>query len=164
MALLLFAAIALTGCNQQQTPPASETPPAAEEQSPSEAPQAEETTPTEDKFPGEVEDATELETEDITEGSGAEAQDGSIVSVHYTGWLKDGTKFDSSRDRGQPFQFRLGEGMVIAGWEEGVKGMKVGGKRILVIPPDMGYGEAGSPPVIPPNSTLVFTVELLDVQ
>jgi FKBP-type peptidyl-prolyl cis-trans isomerase FkpA len=97
-------------------------------------------------------------------GSGAEAQAGKTVSVHYTGWLTDGTKFDSSKDRGQPFSFPLGAGRVIKGWDEGVAGMKVGGKRTLVIPPDLGYGARGAPGAIPPNATLKFEVELLEVK
>jgi FKBP-type peptidyl-prolyl cis-trans isomerase FkpA len=97
-------------------------------------------------------------------GTGAEAQTGKTVSVHYTGWLLDGTKFDSSKDRNQPFSFPLGGGQVIKGWDEGVAGMKVGGKRTLVIPPDLGYGARGAGGVIPPNATLKFEVELLDVK
>jgi FKBP-type peptidyl-prolyl cis-trans isomerase len=97
-------------------------------------------------------------------GTGAEAHKGKTVAVHYTGWLLDGTKFDSSRDRNQPFSFPLGQGQVIKGWDEGVAGMKVGGKRTLVIPPDLGYGARGAGGVIPPNATLKFEVELLDVR
>jgi FKBP-type peptidyl-prolyl cis-trans isomerase FkpA len=97
-------------------------------------------------------------------GTGTEAQAGKTVSVHYTGWLLDGTKFDSSKDRNQPFSFPLGGGQVIKGWDEGVAGMKVGGKRTLVIPPDLGYGARGAGGVIPPNATLKFEVELLDVK
>lgn len=104
-----------------------------------------------------------LEKTDIVVGTGAEAVAGKSVTVHYHGTLTNGTKFDASRDHGQPFQFTLGRGQVIRGWDEGVAGMKVGGKRKLVIPPDMGYGARGFPPVIPPNSTLVFEVELLGV-
>jgi FKBP-type peptidyl-prolyl cis-trans isomerase FkpA len=96
-------------------------------------------------------------------GTGAEAMPGQQVSVHYTGWLPDGTKFDSSVDRGKPFVFPLGAGRVIAGWDEGVEGMKIGGTRTLVIPPKLGYGSRGVGP-IPPDSTLVFRVELLGVQ
>ncbi len=105
-----------------------------------------------------------LKYEDLKVGDGAVADNGSKVSVHYTGWLADGTKFDSSLDRGQPFEFTLGNGNVIRGWDEGVKGMKVGGKRKLTIPPDLGYGAAGAGGTIPPNATLTFEVELLGVQ
>ena len=103
-----------------------------------------------------------LQYHDEQVGTGAEARAGDHVVVHYTGTLTDGKKFDSSRDRGQPFHFPLGEGRVIRGWDEGVAGMKVGGRRRLVIPPELGYGSRGVGP-IPANSTLVFDVELLDV-
>ena len=105
-----------------------------------------------------------LRYQDVTQGEGKEAKAGQTVSVHYTGWLPNGEKFDSSRDRNQPFDFTLGAGQVIAGWDEGVAGMKVGGKRKLVIPPDLAYGTAGAPPDIPPGATLVFEVELLAVR
>jgi FKBP-type peptidyl-prolyl cis-trans isomerase FkpA len=104
-----------------------------------------------------------LKYEDLTEGAGAEALAGQTVSVHYTGWLTDGQKFDSSKDRNDPFAFVLGGGMVIKGWDEGVQGMKVGGVRRLTIPPQLGYGPRGAGGVIPPNATLVFEVELLAV-
>jgi len=104
-----------------------------------------------------------LRYEDIVVGTGPSPQSGQEVTVHYTGALEDGTKFDSSLDRGQPFKFKIGVGQVIKGWDEGVMTMKVGGKRKLVIPPQLGYGRRGGGP-IPPNSTLVFEVELLDVQ
>src|SRR5436305_14796209 len=106
----------------------------------------------------------DLVKEDMTVGTGAEAKTGQKVSVHYTGWLTDGKKFDSSKDRGQPFSFPLGGGRVIKGWDEGVQGMKVGGVRRLTIPPQLGYGASGAGGVIPPNATLVFEVELLDVK
>jgi FKBP-type peptidyl-prolyl cis-trans isomerase len=105
-----------------------------------------------------------LKFTDDTIGTGAEAQAGKTASVHYTGWLTDGTKFDSSKDRGQPFSFPIGGGRVIKGWDEGVVGMKVGGKRTLIIPPELGYGARGAGGVIPPNATLKFEVELLDVK
>jgi peptidylprolyl isomerase len=108
--------------------------------------------------------ASGLKYYDIVEGTGATPTAGQTVSVHYTGWLEDGTQFDSSIDRGQPFTFVLGQGNVIPGWDEGVATMKVGGKRQLVVPPDLGYGESGAGGVIPPNATLIFEVELLDVQ
>lgn len=111
-----------------------------------------------------------LQYDDTTAGSGDTAQAGQQVSVHYTGWLHDpqadkgrGRKFDSSKDRGQPFRFQLGAGQVIGGWDEGVQGMQVGGTRVLVIPPELGYGAHGAGGVIPPNATLVFEVELLGV-
>lgn len=114
---------------------------------------------------------TSLQVDDTTTGSGAEAVAGRTVDVHYTGWLYDpaaadkrGKKFDSSKDRGEAFSFRLGGGQVIRGWDEGVAGMKVGGTRVLTIPPAMGYGARGAGGVIPPNATLVFEVELLGVR
>jgi FKBP-type peptidyl-prolyl cis-trans isomerase FkpA len=114
---------------------------------------------------------TKLQMIDTVTGSGAEARPGRVVSVHYTGWLYDaskadqrGPKFDSSKDRNDPFVFPLGGGQVIRGWDEGFAGMKVGGKRVLTIPPDMAYGAGGAGGVIPPNATLVFEVELLGVK
>jgi FKBP-type peptidyl-prolyl cis-trans isomerase FkpA len=111
--------------------------------------------------------ASGLQYEDVKVGTGAEARPGSRVLVHYTGWLYDngqkGRKFDSSKDRNDPFSFPLGAGHVIRGWDEGVAGMKIGGTRNLVIPPDLGYGSRGAGGVIPPNATLLFEVELLGV-
>jgi FKBP-type peptidyl-prolyl cis-trans isomerase len=101
---------------------------------------------------------------DLVVGKGREAQLGDIASVHYSGWLQDGRKFDSSVDRKQPFDFRLGAGRVIRGWDEGVMGMHIGGKRKLIIPPDLGYGARGAGNVIPPNAMLIFDVELLDLK
>ena len=105
-----------------------------------------------------------LEFWDIQAGTGTEAKPGNKVTVHYTGWLKNGTKFDSSVDNHKPFEFTLGAGQVIKGWDEGVVGMKVGGKRQLRIPPKLGYGAAGVGALIPPNSVLIFDVELLAVR
>jgi FKBP-type peptidyl-prolyl cis-trans isomerase FkpA len=107
--------------------------------------------------------ASGLIIEDLVAGEGAEATAGIEVTVHYTGWLTDGKKFDSSKDRDDPFVFPLGGGRVIRGWDEGVQGMKIGGKRKLTIPPDLGYGARGAGGVIPPNATLVFEVELLAI-
>ncbi len=108
--------------------------------------------------------ASGLKYWDIKVGDGPVAKSGMKVKVHYTGWLTNGKKFDSSVDRGQPFEFDLGRGMVIKGWDEGVAGMKVGGKRQLQIPPELGYGSRGAGGVIPPNATLIFDVELLGVK
>ena len=111
--------------------------------------------------------ASGLQYQDTVPGTGATAQAGQRVRVHYTGWLfndgQQGKKFDSSKDRGQPFAFHLGQGQVIGGWDEGVQGMQVGGTRVLVIPPELGYGARGAGGVIPPNATLKFEVELLGV-
>lgn len=107
--------------------------------------------------------ASGIQYVELAQGSGDEAAAGRQVTVHYTGWLTDGSKFDSSRDRGQPFTFGLGAGQVIRGWDEGVRGMRVGGRRKLIIPSRLGYGARGAGGVIPPDATLVFTVELLEV-
>lgn len=105
----------------------------------------------------------ELKIEDIHEGSGMEVKDGDLVTMHYTGWLKDGTKFDSSYDRKEPFEVKIGAGYVIKGWDLGIPGMKVGGKRRLTIPPELGYGKYGVDPVIPGSASLIFEVELLKI-
>jgi len=108
--------------------------------------------------------ASGLQYEDLVVGNGPEAVAGNVVSVNYTGWLENGTKFDSSFDRGVPYEFPLGQGRVIKGWDEGVVGMKVGGKRRLIIPPSLGYGASGAGGAIPPNATLIFEVELLEIK
>lgn len=105
-----------------------------------------------------------LQYVDLVTGDGREAHVGETAFVHYTGWLEDGTKFDSSVDRGEPFSFRLGAGRVIKGWDEGVVGMRIGTKRKLIIPPHLGYGSRGAGRIIPPNATLIFEVELLDLR
>lgn len=155
--LALVAAFALTGCNETTTT-GSAPAPAAEANTPAAAPAPAATGGKVHKL------ASGLQYEDLVVGNGTMAEPGMNVSVHYTGWLTDGTKFDSSVDRGQAFKFQLGAGMVIQGWDEGVKGMRIGGKRKLTIPSDLGYGPRGAGGVIPPNATLVFDVELLDVK
>jgi FKBP-type peptidyl-prolyl cis-trans isomerase len=109
-------------------------------------------------------DVEELKIEDLVVGTGEEAIAGKTISVHYTGTLTNGTKFDSSKDRGEPFEFTLGAGQVIKGWDQGFAGMKIGGQRKLTIPSSLGYGEQGAGGVIPPNATLIFEVELLGVK
>jgi FKBP-type peptidyl-prolyl cis-trans isomerase len=111
-----------------------------------------------------IQTATGLEYVELVEGTGARPKPGETVSVHYTGWLKSGQKFDSSVDRGEPFAFAIGKGRVIKGWDEGVGTMKVGGKRKLIIPAHLGYGDRGAGNVIPPGATLIFEVELLGIQ
>ena len=118
------------------------------------------TTPPSGEF---ITTASGLQYQDTVVGTGDEAISGSRVQVHYTGRLEDGTQFDTSRDSGQPFEFTLGSGGVIQGWDEGIAGMREGGQRTLIIPPELGYGEGGFPPVIPPNATLIFDVELVNV-
>ena len=114
--------------------------------------------------PNTVETPSGLKYVELVKGEGREAHAGETAIVHYTGWLTNGTKFDSSVDRNQPFSFPLGRGRVIKGWDEGVEGMKIGSKRKLTIPPDLGYGSRGAGNVIPPNATLIFEVELLDLR
>ncbi|HHI02518.1 MAG TPA: FKBP-type peptidyl-prolyl cis-trans isomerase [candidate division Zixibacteria bacterium] len=164
LALLLLAGAA--GCQSGDT---SKTETAANETA------VTDTTATEATEGGETTEGTavdenEVTTEsglkyvDYTVGDGASPKEGDMVVVHYSGFLTDGTKFDSSVDRGQPFQFKIGVGQVIKGWDEGVMSMKVGGKRKLIIPPELGYGARGAGGVIPPNATLLFDVELLDIK
>lgn len=152
LALTLAAAVATAACGGGDNAPSNSTPATA--------------TPENG-----LSNFTTLQVTDVRPGSGTEATAGRTVSVHYTGWLYSqtaannrGTKFDSSRDRNQPFQFALGAGQVIPGWDQGVAGMKVGGQRTLIIPPALGYGSRGAGGVIPPNATLVFDVELLEVR
>jgi FKBP-type peptidyl-prolyl cis-trans isomerase len=114
--------------------------------------------------PKEVTTPSGLKYTDLVVGTGVQPKSGQTVVVHYTGWLTNGQKFDSSKDRNQPFSFTLGKKQVIAGWDEGLSTMKVGGKRRLTIPPDLGYGARGAGNVIPPNATLIFEVELIDVK
>jgi FKBP-type peptidyl-prolyl cis-trans isomerase FkpA len=142
---LLLAALAAVGCKAESTPPQEKT--------------------------AMTQNMTELQKIDTQVGTGREAEAGFNVTVHYTGWLYDGNaegskgkKFDSSLDRNSPFNFFLGGGQVIQGWDEGVQGMKIGGKRTLIIPSEMGYGARGAGGVIPPNANLIFDVELLDVK
>lgn len=155
--LMLVLGMALAGCSNKAAEPVE---PAvqAEQPAPQEAPA--EATATPEQTP---QQATELKTEDLVKGKGAEAVAGKQVTVHYTLWY-NGTKIESSKDSGQPFSFVLGSGEVIPGWDQGVPGMKVGGKRKLTVPPELAYGAQGSPPAIPPNATLVFEVELVGVQ
>lgn len=154
VALLLLAAVAIPACTQKEgkqpadqkveTAPAAGTP----------APAAGQTVTT----------PSGLKYLDLVVGSGSAPVPGKMVSVHYTGWLENGTKFESSHDTGRPIDFTIGAGQVIPGWDEGVMTMKVGGKRKLTIPPQLGYGAAGAGDKIPPNATLVFEVELMDAQ
>ena len=143
--LLLIAAISIPACSQKEAKSVPEK--AAGTQAAA----------------GAVKTASGLSYTDIVKGTGAAPTSGNNVTVHYTGWLENGTKFDSSVDSGRPFVFRIGAGEVIPGWDEGVMSMKVGGKRKLIIPPQLGYGAAGAGGVIPPNATLIFDVELLAV-
>ena len=167
--LALAAALFLAGCNEttQKSESASSTSGTATTTTPAVTPATTDAAPGGDAAGGKVHKlASGLQYEDMVVGSGKMAEPGMNVSVHYTGWLTDAakTKFDSSLDRGQPFQFQLGGGQVIQGWDEGVKGMRIGGKRKLTIPSELGYGSRGASGVIPPNATLIFDVELLDVK
>lgn len=151
--MLLVVAVVIPACSQKEPKGGGEQPVAAQ------APQAGQAAPA-----GMITTPSGLAYQDLVPGSGPSPTAGKLVRVHYTGWLQDGTKFDSSLDSGKPFEFPIGVGQVIPGWDEGVMTMKVGGKRKLVIPPQLGYGSAGAGGVIPPNATLTFEVILLDVQ
>jgi FKBP-type peptidyl-prolyl cis-trans isomerase FkpA len=160
-AAILFGALTMTACGQQDGATADSTAVVTET----------ETIQSSEGAAENMEVITELQITDVVTGDGATASAGQQVVVHYTGWLYDpgqpdnkGEKFDSSVDRGDPFVFPLGAGRVIRGWDEGFAGMQIGGKRILVIPPDMAYGERGAGGVIPPNATLMFEVDLLEIQ
>lgn len=167
--LALVAVLALAGCKDSSTSKTSSTGSSTEASSTTPAATAAPvagaatvpgaTAPADG--PAEVTTSSGLKYQDLVLGTGATAEPGKIVSVHYTGWLTNGTKFDSSLDRGAPYEFPLGRREVIAGWDEGLQGMKVGGKRKLTIPSNLAYGERGYPPVIPANSVLVFDVELV---
>lgn len=145
---LFITGVAIAACSDKDAKPSGEAKPAAAGAA---APEAAVTTP------------SGLSYVDLVVGNGPQPASGKPVKVHYTGWLENGTKFDSSVDRGEPFVFTVGVGEVIPGWDEGVMTMKVGGKRRLIVPARLGYGEAGAGSLIPPNATLVFEVELLDV-
>jgi len=147
--LLLIVAIAIPACSQKEAKSVPDK--SAEAQAPAQAQS------------GAVKNPSGLSYTDLVKGNGAAPVSGKSVTVHYTGWLEDGKKFDSSLDHGQPFVFRIGAGEVIPGWDEGVMSMRVGGKRKLFIPAQLGYGGAGVPGAIPPNANLIFEVELLDV-
>ena len=153
--------------NTTQASPASDTVQSTAEASPTPATETEKNTPkaSDNKMSDEkiVTTPSGLKYEVLQEGSGATPETGQTVTVHYTGTLEDGSKFDSSRDRGQPFQFKVGVGQVIQGWDEGLSTMKVGERRKFTIPPELGYGASGAGGVIPPNATLIFDVELLGV-
>jgi FKBP-type peptidyl-prolyl cis-trans isomerase len=154
-----LAAVALLGtaCSQATTTAPQSAAPAGSQ------PAASTTTSEAAAAPAPSPAPAQLDIKDTKVGKGKAAKVGDTVTVDYTGWLTDGTKFDSSIDRKQPFQFKVGAGDVIEGWDKGVPGMKVGGTRVLIIPGSMGYGEQGSPPVIPPNATLKFEIKLLSI-
>jgi FKBP-type peptidyl-prolyl cis-trans isomerase len=165
LALALVAAILVSGCNEtsQQSGSASSATPSSSTPAAAGAPTGA-AVGSATAGGGMHKLANGLQYEDMVVGSGTMAEFGMSVSVHYSGWLTDGTPFDSSVERGQPYKFQLGGHQVIDGWDEGIKGMRIGGKRKLTIPPALAYGESGRPPQIPPKATLIFDVELLDVK
>jgi len=164
---MTLTALAIVGCGRNEKPAGEDVPPPATEAAPAPATAA----PDASAAPTTGSESMPLTKTDLVVGKGAEIKTGQNALVHYTGWLYDATapenkgkKFDSSVDRNEPFEFPVGAGMVIKGWDEGVVGMKVGGKRRLVIPPEMGYGSRGAGGVIPPGATLVFDVELVEIR
>ena len=166
--VLALVPLAVAACDSLTAPPepeaiAADTPPAAAAKAAAPAPSAS-AAPAPSPAQAPSDPNAKLVSTDLVVGKGDEAKSGNTVSVHYVGTLADGKEFDSSRKRGKPFVFTLGQGHVIRGWDQGVVGMKVGGKRKLVIPPALAYGPNGMPPAIPPNSTLTFEVELMDVK
>jgi peptidylprolyl isomerase len=170
LALVAVVALAVGACAKKapEAPAPQAEPAKAEAPAPAPTPAAAVEAPAPEAAPASVGDKVKapsgLEYEILTVGNGVIPQPGQTVRVHYTGWLTDGTKFDSSVDRGQPFQFVLGRGQVIKGWDEGLSTMRIGDKRKLTIPPELGYGPRGAGAVIPPDATLVFEVELLGIQ
>ena len=166
-ALLVALTLVLAGCNESQTSTtttgSSTAPTGGSSDAAAPATPAADATPAPAGETGEITMPNGLKYVDLVTGGGAEAKTGDQVSVHYTGVFPDGVEFDSSRG-GEPYAFRLGAGSVIRGWDEGIKGMRVGGRRKLTVPPPLAYGERGYPPVIPPNATLVFDVELVGVR
>jgi len=168
--VLLIGLVAIAGCAKKEaSPPAEQQSSAATqtEQTTTETP-AQQTAPAESGIPmvagDTVTTASGLKYIEIAAGSGPTPEPGNLIGAHYTGWLLDGKKFDSSRDRGQPLQFPIGKGRVIKGWDEGLLSMSVGGRRLLIIPPELGYGDRGTPGgPIPPKATLIFDVELVSI-
>jgi FKBP-type peptidyl-prolyl cis-trans isomerase len=162
LASLIVVAAMIAGCSGTPSAQAPTAPTSSQPQAAAPAP-ATAATSAAPASPGVTAPVTALKIVDKTVGTGPAAKAGDLVTVDYTGWLTDGTKFDSSLDSGKPFQFTLGNGEVIAGWDQGVAGMQVGGVRTLTIPPSLGYGANGANGVIPPNATLVFEVKLLKI-